>query len=57
MRVQSGAVELLRCWRGRWAETSVVLIVGLVLVAFAAGAVALVQGYSAPADLAWLLQR
>ena len=55
--MQSGAVELLRCWRGRWAETSVVLIVGLVLVAFAAGAVALVQDYSAPAALASLLQR
>ena len=55
--MQSGAVELLLCWRGRWAETSVVLIVGLVLVAFAAGAVALVQDYSAPAALDSVLQQ
>ena len=49
--MQTGAVELLRCWKGRWAETSVVLMVGLVLVAFLLGTVALVHEYSTPVVL------
>jgi len=55
--VQTGAVELLRCWKGRWAETSVVLMVGGVFVAFLLGAVALVHDYSTPVVLALLLER
>ena len=51
--MQSGA-ELLKCWRSRWAETSVVLMVGLVVLAFVVGAVALVRDYSAPVLLASL---
>jgi hypothetical protein len=54
--VQTGAVELMRCWKGRWAETSVVVMVGGVLMAFVVGAVALVHTYSAPVFLASLIQ-
>lgn len=55
--MQTGAGELLRCWKGRWAETSVVLMVGGVVITFLVGAVALVHEYSAPVLLASLLQR
>ena len=41
--MQTGAGELLRCWKGRWAETSVVLMVGGVVITFLVGAVALVH--------------
>jgi hypothetical protein len=50
-------VELLRCWKGCWAETSVVLMVGGVGMTFVVGAVALVHAYSAPMLLASLLGR
>jgi len=46
--VQTGAGELLRCWKGRWAETSVVLMVGGMVITFLVGAVALVH------ELLWL---
>jgi hypothetical protein len=55
--LQTGAAELLKCGRSRWAETSVVLMVGLVLVAFVVGALALVREYSSPVLLASLLER
>ena len=51
------AVELLRCWKGRWAETSVVVMVGLVVVAFVLGAAALVHDYSTPVVLTSLVRR
>lgn len=50
-------VAVLQCWKGRWAETAVVLAVGGVLLAFVVGAVALVQQYSAPVLLASLVER
>jgi len=47
--VKTGAGEMLRCWRGRWEERSVVLTVGGFVLAFVLGAAVLVREYSTPA--------
>ena len=45
---QTVAVELLRCWRGRWAERTLVMAIAGLVAAFVLGAVILVREFSAP---------
>jgi hypothetical protein len=51
---QTGAVELLRCWKDRWEERNLVATMTAFVVALVVGAAILVQEYSAPTVFASL---